>query len=528
MPARREKFPAAPPPRRGRVGALLALLLATAGAGTGCTLMTDPRLAQDAQRPKFQPARNVTGFSASLRCMDDLFLRFGRTNYFVTSQGVPDETGEAKAGTKEMLISAVSAMSVRSNAFTFVDYDQAQGDIEFLQKASSPNGGLPADFAIPTFYIRGAVTQVDSGVIADSASGAVSAPVADLGLSKDQVVSVVAVDLNVGNVQTRQIYPGVSSTNSIAVRRTGKAVDAGGTIKGFGINFNLSYNKSEGMSQAVRTLIELGAVEVLGKLLQVPYWRCLAIEQTNPEAVSLSREWFAKMGEADRARFAQRALRGLGRYKGEVTGTLDEPTREAVGAYQAEHGLVADGRVNYELYASLIGGDRALGREPPAAGDVPPSAPYRPAATPLEPAITLTTSTYKGPYHRYNAGEPLTVTLRSTADAFAYCFYRDAAGRTVRIFPNRFQPDPLVEANRVVTVPGPGAAFELVPERPGGAEEVLCLATRRDSGAAVAQALQVADLSPLPFGSLDEVTASFGSAGQPPAATSRLKIQVLP
>jgi hypothetical protein len=99
----------------------------------------------------------------------------------------------------------------------------------------------------------------------------------------------------------------------------------------------------------------------------------------------------------------------------------------------------------------------------------------------------------------------------------------------VRIFPNRFQPDPLVEANRVVTVPGPGAAFELVPERPGGAEEVLCLATRRDAAATATQALQVADLSPLPFGSLDEVAASFGSAGQPsPAATSRLKIQVLP
>ncbi len=523
MPAR-ETFPAAPP-RRGRVGALLALLLATA-AGTGCTLMTDPRLAQEAQRPKFQPARNVTGFSASLRCMDDLFLRFGRTNYFVTSQGVPDETGEAKAGTKEMLISAISAMSVRSNAFTFVDYDQAQGDIEFLQKASSPNGGLPADFAIPTFYIRGAVTQVDSGVIADSASGAISAPAADLGLSKDQVVSVVAVDLNVGNVQTRQIYPGVGSTNSIAVRRSGKAVDAGGTIKGFGVNFNLSYNKSEGLSQAVRTLIELGAVEVTGKLLQVPYWRCLQIEQTNPEAVSLSREWFAKMGEADRVRFAQRALRGLGRYEGEVTGTADEATREALGSYQAEHGLVADGRVNYELYASLIGGDLALGREPPVGG--PPSAPYRPSATPPEPAITLTTSTYKGPYHRYNAGEPLTVTLRSTADAFAYCYYRDAAGRTARIFPNRFQPDPLVEANRVVTVPGPGAAFELVPERPGSAEEVLCLATRREAGPPAPATLQGPDLSPLAVASLDQVEAGFGLAGQKPAATSRLKIQVLP
>ena len=51
----------------------------------------------------------------------------------ITSQGIPDATGAVQAGTKEMLISAISRMSVKSAAFRFVDYDQDQYDINALQ-----------------------------------------------------------------------------------------------------------------------------------------------------------------------------------------------------------------------------------------------------------------------------------------------------------------------------------------------------------------------------------------------------------
>jgi peptidoglycan hydrolase-like protein with peptidoglycan-binding domain len=488
--------------------------------------MTDPQRAAEVAQPKTLPVRTITSFSASLRCMDDLFLQFGRTNNFLTSQGIPDETGQVRAGTKEMLISAVSAMSVKSNAFSFVDFDQGQVDIDWLQKASAAPGSLlPADFTIPNFYIRGAVTQLDSDVISDSAGAQLRVAAVNLGASAEQAVSVVSIDLNIGNVQSRRMYPGISASNSIAVRRSGAAAEGGAQLETYGVNFNLALNKNEGVAQAVRTLVELSTIEVLGKLVQVPYWRCLQIEQTNPEIVAISRSWFESMGEKERVSFAQRALKGVGRYDGPITGTLDAATREAIGAYQAEQRLIADGRVNYDLYAALISGDLALGKSPPAEA---PSVPYRPAALPVRPPIVLTASTAKAPQHRYSAGEPFTVTLRSTAEAFAYCYYRDASGSIVRIFPNQFQPDPLIEADQVVQIPTAEAGFELVPAQPGSREEVLCLATDRDVGILLPAALKAADLAPLPVGSVEELRTSFELAGKAPVASSRIILQVLP
>ena len=244
-------------------------------------------------------------------------------------------------------------------------------------------------------------------------------------MSTDQVASVVSVDMNIGNVFTRQMIPGVSARNSIVVRRTGKSADAGATIDKLGLNFNLSFNRSEGMHAAVRTLVELSTIEVLGKLTQVPYWRCLEIEQTNPEVEQQARDWFHQMKPKDRVTFVQRALKGMGRYNGEISGQLDSATREAIGVYQSEHQLIADGKVNFDLYASLIAEDLALGKTPKS--EATPVA-FQPREAPRITPVAVNVTTPRGPLNRFASGEVVQVSVETTADAFTYCYYQDGAG----------------------------------------------------------------------------------------------------
>ena len=122
--------------------------------------------------------QRLVSSAASLRCMDDLFLEFGKTNYLVTAQEIPDATGKVQTGTKEMLISSISQMSVKSNAFNFVDFED-YGSVFVLGSFLAAPGGppVPAGFEVPNFYIRGAITQLDSGVIAESASGGIGSPI---------------------------------------------------------------------------------------------------------------------------------------------------------------------------------------------------------------------------------------------------------------------------------------------------------------------------------------------------------------
>lgn len=509
---------------RSKPRAPLALVAALT-IGTAACAFTPPERTTVLARPGTQPVRTLTSFSASLRCMDGLLAKFGRANYLITAQDLPDATGEVKAGTKEMLISSISAMSAESNAFTFIDFE-AQGDVFALGSFLAQPGGppVPAGFEVPRYYVRGAITQLDSGVVSDSASGAVGVGGVDAGAATDQVMSVVAVDLNIGEVLSRRMLPGVTANNSVVVRRSGRAVDAGASIEALGVNFNLNLNKSEGMHQAVRTLVELSTIEVLGKLVQVPYWRCLEIEQTNPEIEAIARKWFDDMSERERGRFVQRALAAGGFYEGPVNGVVDTPTREAIGAYESSRGLLADGRIDFDLYASLIDGDLAAGREP-ARSKAPERLSVR--ASPATAPIALALTTSRSPRHRYAAGEPFTLSLRANREAFVYCYYRDAAGTIVRIFPNRFQNDAYLPARMTLSIPGK-APFSLVPERPASREDILCLAAGSELGTRLPSTLKLQDLAPLPVQELDDIVLAFRRAGAKDLASTKLTVEVAP
>lgn len=485
-------------------------------------------------RPDTAPTRTITSFSASLRCMDDLFIQYGISGWLVTSDGIPDATGEVSAGTKEMLISSISQASVKSNAFNFVDFE-SQSNVtvlaSFLADPNNPNVPVPPGFEIPNHYVRGAISQLDSGVVAESVGAGAALSVGDyggdVGVSADQVASVVSVDLNIGDVFTRQMLPGVSASNSITVRRTGKAADAGATIDKLGLNFNLSFDRSEGVHAAVRTLIELSVIEVLGKLSQVPYWRCLEIDQTNTEVETQARDWFAQMSSEERVTFVQRALKGMGLYQGEVTGTLDAPTEDAIGTYQSREQQIANGEINFDLYASLIASDLSLGLEPdPKATPIA----FEPSTAPASIPVSVNLSTSRGPENRYFTGDKLELFVEPTADAFTYCYYRDSQGQVSRLFPNRFAPDALLRARQTLPLPG-AAPFDLLLDTPGGKDEVMCLASSDELGPLLPGYLQAEDLVPLTTQGLEDIELAFNEAakkfGNAQVSTSRVAVNVI-
>ena len=473
-----------------------------------------PETSFDAQQPRTAAVRNIGNFSEALRCMDDMLAAHGKRDIFITTAGIPDATGLIAAGTKEMFISAVSRMSARSNAFRFVDYDITQLDVQVLSELV----GLRGDFVAPSYYIRGAITQLDSSVLSSSQSAGISLARLDLGVSSDQVVSVVSMDLNVGKLTTRQILPGLSANNSIAVVRSGRGADVGGLIGKAGLSFSVSLDKSEGFAQAVRNLVELSAIEVLGKLAQVPYWECLSIEPTNPAFRTEARQWFDLMLPGDRTRFVEAALTRSGHLQ---PGSRDLPA--AIARYQAEADLVPSGRVDFELYYRLLASNPARGRGAgtPVAAAVPPP---EPAAPPAAAAPRLLLATTRG-QPRFRVGDSMTIRLQPSGDAYVYCYYQDAEGEISRIYPNRFQPDAFIAGQAQVQVP-PAGAFSIRFETAGAPEQVACLAADREVGLLLPTELKRQDLEPLPLRRLDDVAARFRAIAGVRLDDARLPIEV--
>lgn len=475
----------------------------TAAVG-GCLALAScaqpsPQKAQVAVQPKTPVVKNITSFSESLRCMDDMFVAYGKHDTIITSDGLPDQTGKIQAGTKEMLISTVAKMSAKSGAFRFVDVETRGETVFWIQQNWV---GVRNTTVAPTYYIRGAITQADQGVMSDKQSAGVATPFLSLGVGRDQMVTLVSMDMNVGDVVTRQILPGFSSTNTIAIVKREKSADAEGLISKASLTFNITSDQSEGSHQAVRTLVELGTIEVLGKLAHVPYWRCLGIDSTNPEMMATARDWYDELKPDERIRLAQTGLHRAGLFARDIDGVMSGDLHEAIDKYKVANDLIPNGQIDFDLYYSLL--EKRM---------VPGGAPETTTAEAVKPQTISTGSgdgdmtvglTLRPNAATYRVGDKLSLAVGVMKPSDVYCYYQAADGSVARIFPNRFTPNASLTAGGHVIIPS-GNAFSLVLEKSGTKEFAACVATQKPYDERRPAALDEPDLTALREKSIQEV-----------------------
>jgi hypothetical protein len=103
----------------------------------------------------------------------------------------------------------------------------------------------------------------------------------------------------------------------------------------------------------------------------------------------------------------------------------------------------------------------------------------------------------------YRIGERMNLLIRLDRDAWTYCFYTQADGKTIQILPNpefwKHAKEPRLARDVVHTIPGDKLFpfnFEFVP--PTGMELVKCFAASRDVTAELPKVMQGRTLTPLP------------------------------
>lgn len=484
--------------------------------------------ARVAAAPKTPAVKTITNFTQALRCMDDLFIAFDKRGIVITSAGIPDETGKVKTGTKEMLITAVSKMTIKSGAFEFIDF-HSQGDD--LGNLFAMKGGSPTK--LPDFYIRGSITQMDDNAVRKNKGFGISLPFLDLGFSKDDAFDLISMDMSVGDAASRRILPETSTSNTMIISKSGRSGEAGGKVAKAGLSFNLDLSRTEGMGATTRTLIELGMIEVLGKFTRVPYWKCLDIDSTNPTMMDQAREGFDSLSNKDRILFVQRKLGGtMNRYKGPLDGNMSDQLKNVIAEYQKDVGLIADGRLNFDLYYSLFDDTQnqiaALPLTPPKPAPMPMAsvAPAPVAAAPVaaqqaQVNFQIRLESERGSRPTYKIGEFLNVNMSLNSPGMVYCYYEDAGKNTARIFPNQFNSNPMLNAGNLVRLTGGG--FKIKFDR-AGQERVACIGDDRE--VVVPAALKgTKDLARMPVRSLDDVIGQFKQVN-PTAMTSVVDITV--
>ena len=511
----------------------LWILLLGALALAACSEESVKKDAQEAtlktiKGPESAPVRTITNFGSALSCMDNMFLMYGLRDIVVISEDLTDATKKVSAGTKDMLITAVSNMTKRSRAVRLIAFGQDSGNlIGYMTQAEKKTMFQ----LIPQYGIRGSISQLDESVAKKTEGGGISVE-GFIGVGKASTAStnVLGLDLTMMRTEDLSIIPGVTASNSVLIFRSGSGLEGEAGYKKFGINYQSNLSRAEGQVQALRNLVELAVVELFGKLTKTPYWKCLGATSKDEQVKGEISDWFQGMF-AEPGEFVgywQNQMRIRGVFAGEVNGEPDEALRDAITSYREAMGMEKNAKLDLDFFTAYLDVENHYTTSAKAKTIL---ASYRTAAAAevaknADPSpIQLTLASVKGG-NQFRKGERLFVKVQPNRDAYVYCFMQDENKQIARFFPNRFAKDALVKSGKGIQLPN-GKEFNIDVNTKGVQEQIVCYGANRDVYADIVPSIGGGDIDvPTQVKTLAELESVFKKAVGPSLGVANFTINV--
>ncbi len=471
----------------------------------------------DVQLPESLPEAKVTEFSQATQDLGLMSLVYGTPKMRIMAKQVFDNTGtslptqaEIPGEITEMVKSTLNGIG---GSVTFIPYDP-----EFV--ANNINTGYSGFEAklIPDVVVSGGITEFDRALVTrgKSTDAGLEAEFDDVTLgfeygSLDQnSLASITLDFNLVDFQTFSGIPRMQAVNNIKVYKALAEDSLGFSISGGAIGFDLGFKgtvkKVQGRHAAVRLLVQLSLLQVMGKYLKLPYWRL--VPGAPPDAVVLDQiaaDYYA-MDPKERILKVQEYLI-LSGYPVSSTGILDGATKAALKAFNPKDRSGQITEASYlALYASVPITRQAVSRrnllryvQPSSAGAEPVERP-EPARlerreAPRAPSADSGPAPAEAPKrdHRvssldnqlrlwtdassYRIGDPMTLFFQVSSPMHVRVLSVSASGEIATLFPNPYQREDRVESGHAYQMPPPGAPFTLNIAGPAGEDRIMAIAS---------------------------------------------------
>ena len=447
---------------------------------------TAEEIKQMSPGPQAAPMVTKTGFAPALRCMDTMYITYGVKNVSILVEDLRDETKKLNASAKDMLISAVSDMTRRSRAVKLIAFSEgdAQNLVGFMARANSAS----AYSNLPEYDIRGSVSQFDDSLVKKQADAGFNIPWFGMGAAKSASGSIIGLDLSIISTADMSLIPGVTSKNSILVMKEGTGVDGEAMIRKLGLNFNFTVSKSEGQAQALRTLIELAAIELIGKLQKIPYWTCLGATDQDPTVAAEILDWWESLAADPRELVLyfqkQMAVRGI--YEGEIDGRVNDDLLRSIKIYQQSMGLSESSTLDLDFFRRYLAANhtevqpKAQARYKEILASAPPRDVVAPKLNVTGP-LNIVVQGLNGINQTFQRGKNYFVEAKPQQDMYMYCYVQDETKALQMFHPNPFQANPFVKGGSVIPFPGK-QPFRFVANKKGVDEKVVCYGSPSELG----------------------------------------------
>lgn len=243
----------------------------------GC--VNDPKFTEEEKKISM-PFDNKSYFSNAFSKLNSLLISSDKPIYRIQVKNI------------ENLTSAKGAMPMDSSAFIRTPIVLSMNHINLVayepiyNKYETKTTGYvyfpDMKKSIPQLVINGGVTQFDKGIISKSNNFDLDLEVGGgdwrtdgrYNNDKSNSFSQIALDLSVFKYKDRTYVAGAATKNKIEIYRKRKKNRFGFFLNGSGIGYSKYATLQQSKDEALRILTEYSLLQLLGRLYDVPYWKC--------------------------------------------------------------------------------------------------------------------------------------------------------------------------------------------------------------------------------------------------------------
>lgn len=324
----------------------------------GCAKI-DPRQV-DIEIPSGVIEVNKTELSHVLKDLGKMAEIYGVRSRIMIDK-ISDNTGTAEHTKAEIPYDitemTVSALNAIGGNILFIPY---RPDIVLNLKNLGYNN--LQNKLVPAAIIIGGITEFDRGMETKEDSTNLGYETDDFGQQapfgieymqgEKTSTARITIDLNMLNIDTMSGLPRIQTSNTMQVHKGIGKKELGFTILGPTLGLKGEVKKVEGRHAALRLLVQTSVIQLIGKYLDLPYWRLLDGAQPDPTVeYYVKKQWNYQIDEKTKINKVQELLFLHGYKKVRLTNFIDDETKKAINDFSKKNNCLT--KIGFNLYSTL-------------------------------------------------------------------------------------------------------------------------------------------------------------------------------
>lgn len=454
----------------------------------------------DVKLEKSAPAPTFTIYTSAIDKLGLMTQIYDAENLRIMTTQISDNTGtsiatqaEIPSDITEMVKSSLNSIGGK---ITYIPYNP-----NFLSNNMAVGYSEFSNKLVPDVMVSGGITEFDRALVSKGKGtdiglgGTIGGKSIGLDFTDKGKSSLarVTLDFNLVDFQTFAGIPRIQAINSMKLSAAKKETSIGFQIIGNAFGVNGDVQKVQGRHAAVRLLVQLSMIQIVGRYQGLPYWNLIPGASTDQVVVDRVMERYYALSEVDKIIQFQKLLYISG-YDINITGEYDSQTDQFLKEFAAKQGL-AESAINAKLYMELYS-NLPINHEAKHRRDVVNNKATMTKVVRLKAPKKVIKKAKRVPKKakqqvaetgnlkiwtdksNYKIGDTMTVMYSVDKPMYVRLMIYNSQGKIDTLFPNPLQSDQLFEPGKTYQIPPAGAEFTLDIGGPAGIDYIKGVASK--------------------------------------------------